>query len=192
LSHYIANQKLQKKNVVTIMSGFRNTSLLLANQGQAGVRKTSMLGYYTFLQMIDGGYDPSDLIVPVIEFKTTADPKVLGHLLKSTKNPQRELDRLIKAIEVAHIQFMNDLKNWIKGNMPNQVDAIIGCGGTFDYIGTDLNSFLTTKIKDGDKNLYMCQGYETNYLKVNSRFADIWHIWHVLHRQHQAQNKELN
>ena len=196
LNYYTAKYGLGDKTVVTIMSGFRNTSLLLAHQGQAGGRKTSGLGFYRLLQEIEGGYDPIDLIAPVSEYRATNDPQVLRHLLKSTKNPDRELERLVKAIEAADAKFVGDLSSWIKSNMPPQVDAIVGCGGTFDYLERDLDTFLVDRIKSGVKGLYICKGESlpnaADNMELRSRFADIYYVWHGLHRKHQALLKDSN
>jgi hypothetical protein len=121
---------------------------------------------------------------------------VFRHLLKSTKNPDRELERLVKAVEVTRTKFVGDLSSWIKSNMPPQVDAIVGCGGTFDYLGQDLNSFLVDRIKLGVTGLYICRGESlpnaADNIELRSRFADIYYVWHSLHRKHQSLSKDSN
>ncbi len=193
LNQYSTEYQWREKSVAVVMSGFRNTSLLLSEQGQVGVRKTSSYGYHSLLQDIEGGYATRDLIEPVIAYRMMGDASVLSPILKSAKNPERELARLIESIELARHNFLTNLTNWLKSNLPPQVDAVVLCGGTGEYIGRDLDSWLETKVRGGKASIYKCtgDGLPTAFgdLEMQSRFADIYYVWHGLHRKYQADRK---
>jgi hypothetical protein len=187
---------LHDQEVAIIMSGFRNTSLLMSKQGQISKRITSPDGFYSFLSRIDGGYEPTSLIVPITRFLSDQKPDHLLHLIKSKKNSDRELHRLIKSVEQEHQNFIEKLTNWLDHSLPH-VDTIICCGGTFNCIYKQMEEFLLTKLNNDEESLFHCQIREKLrefFLDVNmqSRMIDIYYAWANLYLEHHPDLDERN
>jgi hypothetical protein len=173
-----------------IMSGFRNTSLIVTNVGLITDRKTCQTGLYALLSQISGGYDLADLVKPVATYLETGDAMLFDHLLKS-KYQDRERAQLVTSIQAAKAKIVQTLADYLNDHLPSQLDLIVKCGGTFDSIGTDLDPILTLKLAPGGK-LRRHKGTglpESIRANMHSRFADVYYVWYKLHRKSQADLK---
>jgi hypothetical protein len=102
----------------------------------------------------------------------------------------REFERaiLIKAIEDATGTYIRRLSGWLEEVLPNQLDRIYLCGGTANYLGSALDSFLIDKLRSRAKQDLYIHSQLTIPAVIKQqvdadRFADIYSLWHQLTNQ---------
>jgi hypothetical protein len=106
-------------------------------------------------------------------------------LLLRCTNEDREIERkiAIKAVENATANYVRRLADWLDEMLPTQSDLICLCGGTANYLGTALDSFLIDKLRSrAKKDLCMHSRLiipAAIKQQVDAdRFADIYSLWH--------------
>jgi hypothetical protein len=90
----------------------------------------------------------------------------------------------IKAVESSTANYFELLTDWLDEMLPTQSERICLCGGTANYLGTELDSFFLGKLKSRAKeNLFRHSPLSINTLQRQidvDRFADIYAHWHRL------------
>jgi hypothetical protein len=112
------------------------------------------------------------------------------HSLLRCCDQDREVERtmLIKAIEDATATYLRRLSGWLDEVLPTQLDRICLCGGTANYLGTKLDTFLINKLKSRDKKDLSLHSQLTIPAAIKQqvdadRFADIYSLWHQMTSQ---------
>ncbi len=147
---YLAYQKrvgeaLKRKVVALAMIGYRNASVLISDRGVvAADGKTSDLGMIRLLERVvakTSGQTPSQLAPAIVAAGSELSPVPLLQLLRSTgnANKQQELQQIQRAIKLARSEYSAALTSWLSQVIPRQVDEILFCGGTADYMKKELN-----------------------------------------------------
>lgn len=143
------NQKptLLNEVLAVIMVGYRNASILISNRGEIGSFKTSDLG---FVQMVDAviqktSGQTADLLVPAI-FRAgeNIEAKHLRRLVRSTDEECRraELEQIRDAIAISRKEYFLKLDNWLREHLPRELDEVVLCGGTVDYLVPEFKEFF--------------------------------------------------
>ncbi len=135
------NQKetLLNKVLAVIMVGYRNASILISNRGEIGTFKTSEFG---FIQMISAvmektsGQTPKMLTPAIFQAGEKIETKPLLRLIRSTSEELREseLEQIKEAITFARKEYFLKLSNWMREHLPRDLDEVVLCGGTVDYL----------------------------------------------------------
>ena len=91
-----------------------------------------------------------------VKFKETD----LKHLSKKRdeKLKQRDTAKLIKAIKDARAEYYAILSNWFRNEIPSDVNEIIICGGTANYLKPELNALFSRQFPQAEVN--WCQDLE--------------------------------
>jgi hypothetical protein len=92
---------------------------------------------------------------------------------------------MIKSIDRATETYVRRLSGWLDEVLPTQLDRICLCGGTANYLGTELDAFLINKLKSRDKKDLSLHSQLTIPTAIKQRvdadrFADIYSLWHQL------------
>ncbi|NJN11392.1 MAG: ParM/StbA family protein [Richelia sp. RM2_1_2] len=147
---YLAYQKrvgeaLKRKFFALAMIGYRNASVLISDRGVvAADGKTSDLGMIRLLERVvakTSGQTPSLIAPAIVAAGSDLSPVPLLRLLRSTgnANKQQELQQIQKAVKLARSEYSAALTSWLNQVIPRQVDEILFCGGTADYMKKELN-----------------------------------------------------
>ncbi|MBE9128027.1 MULTISPECIES: ParM/StbA family protein [unclassified Coleofasciculus] len=137
--------ELLQKVVAVIMVGYRNASILISNRGEVGSFLSSDLG---FIQLVSAvmqktSGQTAELLTPsIFEAGEKLESKPLFRLIRST-NEQRqseELEQIRKAVASSRKEYFLKLSNWMKEHLPREVDEVVLCGGTVDYLATEFKS----------------------------------------------------
>jgi hypothetical protein len=107
-------------------------------------------------------------------------------LLRSNES-DREVEHkmMIKAIDHATTTYTRRLSGWLDEVLPTQLDRICLCGGTANYLGSGLDSFLVSKLKSRDKKDLSLHSQLTIPVAIKQqvdadRFADIYSLWYQM------------
>jgi hypothetical protein len=145
-----------EKVIAYLMVGYRNASVLVSARGVVGKGKTSDLGMIRMTELVQertSGYNAASLTKAHCE----ADPCGIAcadytnlsrrHFLPLTrarnlKQRQLEADQLIEAIKLARIDYSRMLTCWLTEVMPSNVDELVFCGGTAEYLKPELRDYF--------------------------------------------------
>ncbi|BAY95219.1 MULTISPECIES: ParM/StbA family protein [unclassified Tolypothrix] len=148
---YLSHQRrmgevLKQKVCVVVMVGFRNTSVLISYRGIVSKEgKTSDLGMVRMLEKVvtaTSGQTVERLTGAIAQAGSEIDTRPLVRVLRSRSREGRtsELTTIVNAIRIARYEYVTALTSWLDQVVPLDVEEILFCGGTADYIKKELNS----------------------------------------------------
>ncbi|MEN9566287.1 MAG: hypothetical protein RLZZ69_1483 [Cyanobacteriota bacterium] len=164
LSRYISPDLIKHQTCVYLMFGYRNTSLLLIENGRFNHSNSHStdLGFYNYLDLVakySSGLYRDDIQQAIV---TEASYGVGGNcqqvikgftsririedLIRSTslKYQEREKTSISAAITRADLEYWQLLSLWLTEKLPplGQIDQIIYCGGSTSFIEIPINDFF--------------------------------------------------
>jgi hypothetical protein len=140
--------------VGVVMIGYRNASVLISRLGAIAHGKTADLGMVRLVDLVlektsglkaeqivkaitDGGTSPA-----VKDFLPLTEPGATAEVRKA------EAQRIIEVVRLAKSEYAIALVSWLGEVLPREIDEIIFCGGTVDYLKDELDKhFPATSIK---------------------------------------------
>ncbi|MGB3651442.1 MAG: ParM/StbA family protein [Rivularia sp. (in: cyanobacteria)] len=149
---YLSHQKkvgdaLKQKVCAVAMIGFRNASLLISHRGVVSREgKTSDLGMIRMVEKVvaaTAGQTVERLTSAIAICGSEIDTRPLQKLLRSTTQEGRnnEFTQLTGAIKFSRHEYFTALTSWFNQVIPADVEEILFCGGTADYLKKELNSY---------------------------------------------------
>lgn len=171
---------------VNLMFGYRNASAVLVERGNVGKFQTTDLG---FIQMVESvqqktsGYTIEKLTKAIAQWDGTDDNCLMSLLRQETKEAKViELDNLKSQIQIARIEYLSRLKNWLREVVPKDVEQIVISGGTADYLKPDLKEWAKTV---SPVTLFWHGGVklpeDIQAVGLGNRMADVWVLWHYFY-----------
>lgn len=149
MTHTLEMQQedLKQKVMAVIMIGFRNASVLVATRGAVTKRVTSDLGFIKLLDRVikkTSGLDINQLAAAIATAGNPPDFKALIPVLRSTSEAARkeELIKLKSAITTSRSEYFLSLESWLNEVLPKGIDEAILCGGTADYLRSELSDYF--------------------------------------------------
>ena len=155
---------LRNQTAVYLMFGYRNTSLLLIENGRFNSvnSHSTDLGFYNYLDLVakyssglyrddiqnaivtEASYGVGENCQQVIKGFTSSIR--IEDLIRSTSKKYQERERasISAAINRADEEYWQLLSSWLREKLPplGQVDRIIYCGGSISFIDTQINEFF--------------------------------------------------
>lgn len=145
LHRQMQGDALKSRVCAIVMLGYRNASILIANRGEVKTReaKTSALGFHKMIGMVQSktaGLEEQKLIEAIVAAGDSMRIKDLTVLARSKDSKYRadEVNEIVTAVRESRPQYFQMLVNWIDSKLPSDVEEIVFCGGTADYLATDL------------------------------------------------------
>ncbi|HEY9782484.1 MAG TPA: ParM/StbA family protein [Leptolyngbyaceae cyanobacterium] len=163
---------LTQRIIAVVIVGYRNASIVFSKRGDMNEGITEKYGFAKMIELVKActSGQQEDVLVPAIakagiKFKETA----LKHLSqkRDEKLKQRDTAKLIKAIKDARAEYYAILDNWLRNEIPPDVDEIILCGGTANYLKPELNALFSRQFPLAEIN--WCEDLEK---RVQSIFSD--------------------
>lgn len=139
-------QALKQRVCAVVMVGFRNASVLISKKGIVSKEgKMSDLGMVKMVEKVvaaTSGQTVERLTKAIAEAGNDIDTRPLVRVLRSRTREGRtsELTTIVKAIRAARHEYVAALTSWLDQVVPPDVEEILFCGGTADYIKKELNS----------------------------------------------------
>nr|ADN18501.1 conserved hypothetical protein [Gloeothece verrucosa PCC 7822] len=157
--------------------GYRNASALVFNRGNIADFTTSDLGFASMLKGIirsTSGQTLERLSEPVAQWRIQQTDSVLKKILLSD-DEEEELETLKEAIAIQHQKYTTDLFKWLSEVLPKNLDEVVLCGGTADYLRREMVEFF------GAQKVYLHANVnlpdDIKSLNMENRWADVWCIW---------------
>lgn len=164
LSRTMSADTIKNQTCAYLMFGYRNTSLLLIENGKLNHRNSHStdLGFYNYLDLVaeySSGLYRHDIQKAIISkafygVGENCQQVVRGFtsqiriedLIRSTnaKYQERERAAISTAIERADGEYWQLLSRWLQEMLPplNQLDHVIYCGGSTPFIETPIQQFF--------------------------------------------------
>lgn len=148
---FLSHQKrvgeaLKQRVCAVVMLGFRNASVLIALRGVISKEvKMSDLGMVRMVSKVvaaTSGQTVERLTTAIALAGSEIDTRPLVRILRSKSREGRmsELTAIVNAITVARHEYVAALTSWLDQVVPLDVEEIIFCGGSADYLKKELNS----------------------------------------------------
>jgi hypothetical protein len=148
---FLSHQKrvgeaLKQRVCAVVMVGFRNASVLISYRGIVSREgKTSDLGMVRMVEKVvaaTSGQTVERLTSAIASAGSDIDTRPLVRVLRQRSREGRtsELTTIVKAIRVARHEYVAALTSWLNQVVPLDVEEILFCGGTADYLKKELNS----------------------------------------------------
>lgn len=164
LSRLTSLEEINNQTLVYLMFGYRNTSLLLLENGRFNrVNSHSTdLGFYNYLDLVaqySSGLYRDDIQKAIITeaiygVESNCQQAIKGFtsririedLIRSTskKHQERERTVIVTAIKRADEEYWGLLSRWLSEKLPplGQLDRVIYCGGSTPFIETLINDYF--------------------------------------------------
>lgn len=167
LSCAIDADTIKNQTYAYLMFGYRNTSLLLVENGRLNQRSSHStdLGFYNYLDLVteySSGLYRQDVQKAIVSqaiygagenceqvIKGFISQIRVEDLIRSTnkKHQERERTLISNAIERANTEYWHLLANWLREVLPSssQLDRVIYCGGSVGFIESQIQDFFAQR-----------------------------------------------
>lgn len=128
-----------------VMVGFRNASVIVSARGAVGKGKTSDLGMVRLVELVQertSNYDASRLALSIASSGTNYNRPYFYRIARNREDAakDREVDQLIEAVKLSRFDYARMLSHWINEVLPPDLDEIVFCGGTSEYMKPELRN----------------------------------------------------
>lgn len=173
-------QNLQRLVSGVVMLGYRNASVMLCRRGVVGDFVTSPLGFISLVKGVirrTSGYQEDNLASAIAEAGEDISVQPLQKLLRCSEveGQKEELELLRQGIFQARAEYVASLIDWLKEQVPLNVDEVVLGGGTADYLYTFLTQhwhqtqlFWHAEVKIPERFLPFA---------IGNRMADVWSLF---------------
>jgi hypothetical protein len=180
----------QDLNLMVLMLGYRDVSILHVNKGEMSRGESQLLGFTNFVNLVaekTSIRDQQKLTTAICKAGQHVNSKALLPLVQNVGEQYKEyeLNRIQKAIREARTQYWLMLSEWLKLQIPSDIEEVIIAGGTAQYFKPELNVMLKfTKTVWCDQLEKRIRATFPTQIKANSleyRLADVYGIFFYLH-----------
>jgi hypothetical protein len=145
----LGNAKYNSKNLALVMIGYRNSSAFISKGGNLSRGVTSDFGMSWMVNSFVGrasglSVDNPNVVEVLVKAGASCNACTLQQLSRKRKREEIATDgeAMAKAAKVARDEYARALCRWIRSVMPQDVDEIIFCGGTAEYIKPELDAYF--------------------------------------------------
>ncbi|MEG4026064.1 hypothetical protein [Microcoleus sp. S13C4] len=128
-----------------VMVGFRNASVIVSARGAVGKGKTSDLGMVRLVDLVQertSNYDASRLALSIAQAGVSYNRPYFYRIARNREETakDREVDQLIEAVKLSRFDYARMLSHWINEVLPPDLDEIVFCVGTSEYMKPELRN----------------------------------------------------
>ena len=183
----------KEHNIVVIMLGYRNSSILVIEKGELNKGATGNFGLARMIEKIQShtsGQTPEMLLPVVSQVRGKLGKRVLGTLARSNRKDLREMEieEIAEAINYARKEYVLLLATWLLQNLPHgiQIDELLISGGTSLYLKSELiQLFKTFSVKINwcqtlEERLNQIFGDAISHSGLEHRLADVYGLFYKM------------
>ncbi len=179
-------------NILVIMLGYRNSSLLFVERGNLSRGFTADFGMNWMVKRVKertSGYKDEQLIEAISKAGNRVNQNALAPLVRNLPQRMRfdELKCLTEAISITRTEYVNLLKKWLQTKLNPRVDEVIISGGTFACFRKELVSeikALTGCVPSSgqalEQRIIQLLGPKIRTHALHSRLADVYGFFYFL------------
>ncbi len=141
---------------------------------------SSDLGFVQFLKRVvkkTVGQTEERLLEAVVQAGEAIDSQPLSKILLHQDPGDRtiELEKLRSAIATSRQEYLLLLSNWLRENLPTDLEEVILCGGTSDYFKSALPDLFGKYRLVWHSNVDLPK--QLVDMGYGHRFLDVWGLW---------------
>ncbi|PSB30825.1 ParM/StbA family protein [Chlorogloea sp. CCALA 695] len=163
------------------MLGYRNASIFSVRSGILSPGVTSTFGMAwlvnNFVAKVSGlSADNPAIVEVIVEAGSNCDSLVLQKLSRKRRMADVEADGELfsKALTLARQEYVLAIARWLRSNIDEDIEELIFCGGTVDYIHAEIDNFFQKQSKisifwHGNISIP-----EEMFASIGNRLADVY------------------
>lgn len=193
----ILGKNIKNCNLAVAMLGYRNASVQISNKGAVtpGVSNAFGMSWMLddFVRRCSGlSKDDPYLIATVVAAGSECKPEVLATLSrrKSEVEVLAEGQDMSFALQISRDEYFRALVRWLLQEIPRDIDELILCGGTAEYLRSELEAYYS------NVKLIWNGGVEIppalDKVGMGVRLADVWALYQVLFGSANLTTKNSN
>jgi hypothetical protein len=180
----ILGADIKNRNVAVVMLGHRNASVLVSTSGSVapGVSSTFGMSWMLddFVRRCSGlvKEDPR-LMAAIVAAGTECNPEALAKLSRRNSSADREgeAQEMSQALKLSRDEYFRALVRWLSQELPRDMDEIILCGGTAEYLKPELEVHYSNVKVIWNGGVEILPGLDT--VGMGARIADVWALYQV-------------
>ncbi len=170
-------EAIRRKVIALVMLGYRNASVIISRRGILNRGKTARLGMTLMVDLViegTSGLEASELIEGIIAAGNEPKPQHFCHLCNSDNIKDTQIEKIISVVNSSRTEYAITLMSWLKEVLPNknELDEVIICGGTADYLREELDALFPTTPIVWHGGVEIPQTLNEQWL--GNRLADVW------------------
>ncbi|NJN13386.1 MAG: ParM/StbA family protein [Richelia sp. RM1_1_1] len=169
-------EAIRRKVIALVMLGYRNASVIISRRGILNRGKTAKLGMTKMVDLViegTSGLEASELIEGIVAAGDEPKPQHFYHLCSSS-NIDAQIEKILSVVNSSRAEYAVALMSWLTEVLPNknELDEVIICGGTADYLREELDSVFPTTPIVWHGGVEVPQTLNEQWL--GNRLADVW------------------
>ncbi|WP_228056807.1 ParM/StbA family protein [Microcoleus sp. LEGE 07076] len=172
-----------------VMVGFRNASVIVSARGAVGKGKTSDLGMVKLVDLVQertSNYDASRLALSIAQTGVSYNRPYFYRIARNREDAakDREVDQLIEAVKLSRFDYARMLSHWINEVLPPDLDEIVFCGGTSEYMKPELRNHFSHYLLSWHAGITVPKTLDPDGL--GCRIADVYGLFSYFKSQFEA------
>jgi hypothetical protein len=172
-----------------VMVGFRNASVIVSARGAVGKGKTSDLGMVRLVDLVQertSNYDASRLALSIAQAGVSYNRPYFYRIARNREETakDREVDQLIEAVKLSRFDYARMLSHWINEVLPPDLDEIVFCGGTSEYMKPELRNQFSHYSLSWHAGITVPKTLDSDGL--GCRIADVYGLFSYFKSQFEA------
>lgn len=180
----ILGADIKNCNMAVVMLGHRNASVLVSARGAVapGVSSTFGMSWMLddFVRRCSGllKEDPH-LMTVIVTAGSECNSEALANLSRRNSSVERfgEALEMSEALKLSRDEYFRALVRWLSQELPRDLDEIILCGGTAEYLKPELEAHYSNVSVTWNGGVEIPPGLDTAGMGV--RIADVWALYQV-------------
>ncbi len=170
-------EAIRRKVIALVMLGYRNASVIISRRGILNRGKTAKLGMTKMVDLViegTSGLEAEELIEAIVAAGDEPKAQHFYHLCSSNSTKDAQVEKIISVVNSSRAEYAIALMSWLTEVLPNknELDEVIICGGTADYLREELDSVFPTTPIVWHGGVEVPQTLNEQWL--GNRLADVW------------------
>ncbi|NJO65901.1 MAG: ParM/StbA family protein [Richelia sp. RM2_1_2] len=170
-------EAIRRKVIALVMLGYRNASVIISRRGILNRGKTAKLGMTKMVDLViegTSGLEAEELIEAIVAAGDEPKAQHFYHLCSSNSTKDAQVEKIISVVNSSRAEYSIALMSWLTEVLPNknELDEVIICGGTADYLREELDSVFPTTPIVWHGGVEVPQTLNEQWL--GNRLADVW------------------
>lgn len=172
-----------QQKIALLMVGYRNASIFVLNRGKMEPGSTSDFGMSwmvnKFVSRVSGLSATDPKIMPLLVAASARKQEASSILaeLSRKRSPQEiatDSELFAAALEKSRDDYVRALTRWVRSILPLDTNEIILCGGTAEYVQTELDTYFQASGISITWNGGVEVPTNVGAGSMSSRLADVW------------------
>lgn len=180
----VLGEEFKNRTVAIAMVGYRNASVCVVARGVLSPGVSSDFGMAwmvdAFVRRCSGlSKDDPKIVQALVEAENECSPEILAKLSRKRKPEEIAADgtSMAESAKRSRDDYARALIRWLSQQLPTDVDEVILCGGTAEYLRKELETHFSNKTLIWNGGVKIPSSLDT--AGMGNRIADVLGLHHV-------------